>query len=93
MCSSDSDCMSGGKNSDGTINNIGDVRNQLTAKALAQLGMIAALQGQHEEARRYYKEALTLFKQLKDPDGRAGRCTSLGISAGCRACRGSTTLL
>src|SRR6266566_171099 len=64
-----------------TLDDIRESDKWLAANALHELGTIAYLQGNFEEARQFHQESLTIKEQLGDQIGRASSLHHLGMIA------------
>jgi tetratricopeptide (TPR) repeat protein len=64
-----------------TKDDLQDHDEELTARALHQLGTIAYLQGDYVEARHLYQQSLETFERLGDQSGKATTLHQLGMIA------------
>ena len=64
-----------------TKDDLQDHDEELTARALHQLGMIAQAQGEYAEARRLYQQSLEIKERLGDQGGKAATLHQLGMIA------------
>ena len=63
------------------LTDIGEGNERLVASIRGELGNLASLQGNYEEAREFYKQSLEITERLGDQSGRATSLHNLGILA------------